>query len=854
MIVRLYSAATALRRLAHLSLAASLLLVCAPHRLPAQSAPPAHLSTELSADDILNGKYPFPPSPSVEAHDDFSGFAKDRLSPVPAPGIHPRILFSPEDLPALRARLRDTEVGRKLTLRFHQRLAAAIGKPGTQGNLFYEALATGNVAAATKILNENHGVLPGIGHYQPYIYALAMESFDDLLNDDQVRGRRVATAIATWAKIIDPVIDSIDKQPMYDDVSRAFAPKSNDWTNSISIRDLVGYHVLGYAYDFAYNFMTPAQRDQVRHEISRVTYGRLWMGARLPHHFRNWNWIAIGLSQPLLALAIEGEPGYDPRVYKLGVQIARDYLTYAISPTGESTEAVGYTNFGFVWATPFWVAAARRGEDFLVQSHNRHMIDWYLQTEEPYGRVWQSHGDGGDSGPSIWNMSMWKYFYPNDPTVDHLWQDTLFADNKDQLKDATFHIVEPMIFAADPGKDAANRPLDSTPAKLNAPLAMFDPVRSSVNARNNWAPDATSIEFECRTDSVGPSHEHADRGNFTLSAMGRQWAKESFRSIESRHHNVILIDGLGQGYWPGPGRWDGYRDNGWALMAAADAKPAYDTWWPKEVVTEAPDWERYQYFRWATFLDQEKIFTENYDTKTAVRDPRPSVVAHFKDFQATGPRMWDEDTWPLAFPHNPVQRAFRTVTFVRGDKPYLLVTDDIQKDAGERLYEWLMMTGTNTDIVSIEGNNILLADATAPRNAEGLIKPKKGDRELLVRVLDIAAAAHPHDYQARPSFRLETFEKKDTNDGDGVGYGMGRSFGTDRRLVVATRAAAPNFKILLLPTRAGDPLPVTAWNADHTQLTITLDGHTDTFTFTMGTDGRNRIVASRPGQPTLTLP
>jgi hypothetical protein len=230
------------------------------------------------------------------------------------------------------------------------------------------------------------------------------------------------------------------------------------------------------------------------------------------------------------------------------------------------------------------------------------------------------------------------------------------------------------------------------------------------------------------------------------------------------------------------------------------------------------------------------------------------VMQHWTGFEKTDPRMWDEDTHPIALPHNPVQRAFRTITFVREKTPYLLVTDDIQKDDTERLYEWNMMTGTNTDIASIDGNDIVLADATEPRNAEGLIKPKKGDRELLVRVLDLSRAAHPHDYQARPSFRLETIEKRDTNDSDPSTFGTGRSFGTDRRLTVATRAAAPNFKILLLPMHAGDPLPKTTWNSDKTVLTIDNAGIVDTYTFHLDAAGRNHIVASRPDESPVTLP
>ena len=124
--------------------------------------------------------------------------------------------------------------------------------------------------------------------------------------------------------------------------------------------------------------------------------------------------------------------------------------------------------------------------------------------------------------------------------------------------------------------------------------------------------------------------------------------------------------------------------------------------------------------------------------------------------------MWDEDTWPVYLPHNPVQRAFRTVTFNGGEHPYLLVVDDIQKDDKEHLYEWLMQTGMDTEVASLQGNDIVLCDATAKRDENGEVHPAKGERELLVRVLNMNDPARPHDYQNRPSFRLETFERKDT--------------------------------------------------------------------------------------------
>lgn len=815
------------------------------------NAVPKHLPGELSADEILNGVYPYPPSPASEVHEEASGFARERLGKVPLAGVHPRILISPDQLPDLRSRLQNTDTGRKMLARMNERLQKAIGDPGSSGGRLYARLTVGDVTGAVAILNANKGMLPDIGHYEPWFETIVMESFDAMVLEDSGRGRLAGTAIATWSKIMDPLIDVYDRQAMSDDIFRGRLPNDPTlgWASGIDMRTMSAYQLLGYAYDFDYNYMTDEQRTITRGVISRMTTGRLWMGARLPHHFRNWNWIAIGLSQPLLALAIEGEPGYDPRVYKLGVEIARDYITYGISPTGEATEAVGYSNFGLVWGSPFYVAAARRGEDFLTQSHNRRLINWYLASEEPWGGQWESHGDGGDGGPSIWNMAMWKYFYPNDPKVDYLWQTVLYPGGKDSFSEANYHPIEPLLWVTDPRTTSDGKLHDYSSGKeLEAQLTFFDPLRSSLNARNNWTPDATAIEFECRTDSVDSSHEHADRGNFTLSAMGREWAKESFRSIESRHHNLVLIDGLGQGYWPGPGKWLGERDGGWAVMAASDAKQAYDTWWPKEIITESKDFVRYQYPRWSDSAAQSSNFHKEYVGVPSARDQRPSVVQHFSGFEQGDPRMWDEDSWPIALPHNPVQRAFRTITFVREKTPYLLVVDDIQKDDKERLYEWVMMTGLNTDVVKIDGNDILLADATANRDADGTLRPKRGDRELLVRVLDVGLPATFAGLQARPSFRLETFEKKDTNILDG------RTFGADKRLVIGSRSIAPNFKILLLPMHAGDPLPKTEWNADKSRLTISSDGTVDTFTFTQSADGRNRIVASSPGKSNVTIP
>jgi hypothetical protein len=815
------------------------------------------LPGELTAQQVLDGAYPFPPSPTVESHEETIGFDKSRISPVPPPGVHPRMLISPQDLPSIRDRWKNTEAGRGLADQLHKRLKNAVGIPGTPGNSLFNALLAGDNDAAMKTINAHPELLGSVAHYQFYMpTVLAWQSLDALVNEDQTEGKQAALALTNWIKLIRPAIDADLSKPLADDVFRITAmPGLGDGPTTAQFdgkfRELLGYQVIGYAYDFAFNFMTDDQRAVVRNCIAKATNGRLWMGCRLPHHFRNWNWIEIGLSQPLLSLAIEGEEGFDPRVYKLGVQIARDYFDYGISAKGTATEAVGYMNFGLVWGNPFAVAATRRGDNLLLHSHYRALADWYISSLQPQGGEYESHGDGGDSGPQPWTLFTWRYFFPNDPRIDFLYQNYI-QQTKGKPYEGNFHLIEPLLFACD-GPSSDGKPVDyAGGAKLNQPTTYFDPARGSLNARNEWSNDASVLEFECRTDSVGASHEHSDRGSFTFSALGRDWSRESFRSIETRHHSCVLIDGLGQGYWPGPGKWLGMNDQGWALSAACDAKPAYDWWWPKEIVSEDPSsFIRFKYPRWMGYTNESAQFHKTYAGVPIERDDRPSVVAHWKGFVdvAGGPRMWDEDSWPVRLPHNPVQRAFRTLAFVKQPNPYLLIADDIQKDSGdhpaEHLYEWIMMTGINTDCASIKDNDIILCDATVSRDENGQPKPKHGDRELLVRIVQMNGPADLHQHQAIPSIRLESFEKKDTN------TDPGRSFGLDKRLIIPTRAVSPDYKILIFPMRAGDPLPATEWNSDPTTLTVRSHGKTDQFSFTRSDDGRTRIALSREGEQTI---
>src|SRR5690606_38049760 len=151
----------------------------------------------------------------------------------------------------------------------------------------------------------------------------------------------------------------------------------------------------------------------------------------------------------------------------------------------------------------------------------------------------------GGPGPHL--LQMLKYYYPDDAGIDFLWSHGMQEKGEDHRRQR-MHIIEALIMAED-GQELHK----AFPQLAEPPLDFFDPERGSLIARDGWTEDAVMLQFECRPDTLTPSHEHADKGNFSLSALGVKWVGETFRSVETKYHSCVLIDGKGQGYFPPPG-------------------------------------------------------------------------------------------------------------------------------------------------------------------------------------------------------------------------------------------------------------------------------------------------------------
>jgi hypothetical protein len=441
-----------------------------------------------------------------------------------------------------------------------------------------------------------------------------------------------------------------------------------------------------------------------------------------------------------------------------------------------------------------------------------------------------------------------KYFFPDSPGIDFVLRNHPSIAKQDWPAIAADACEVQWLTPAMPAEKDSRAAAQKAAAELvGGGLTFYDKERGWLYTRTGWGQDDLTLHVDCRADTTFANHDHPDRGQFTLAALGRAWACDGYRDSESKYHNVVTIDGRGQGYFTPPGRWIDERDDAKETAAVVDAKYCWDWQWMKSTFTESEASlalrDHGNFWESASQL-QKRIPLGKWEA-----DPLPVVKAYnegFADRAHGDPRMWDdEDSWVLRAPWYPVQKAFRTVILGRGKHPYVLVADDIRKDDAEHLYEWRMNMPPDIAAVSINGPDILLGDQTTHREPVVLDKafqgktgliPARGDRLLLVRTLDIAVPELP---TLQPIPMVAAIEFKKTDDSHQF---TGRSMGMGTQVVIGSRSVEPDFLFLLYPHRQGDEIPTTKWNTDKTELTIAWKDQTDTYALKVNAEGRREFT------------
>ena len=712
-------------------------------------------------------------------------------SPVPPPGVHPRIFFSPEDLPALKRSVLETAHGKVVQKNMQTELKRM--RPALESFAALDLRQPDQAAVEKYFKPEERRNI-----------AWGLITLDAVVRDDAAQKQMMAAVITNYARLILASKKMAVGGTIPSGTGDAFGKVLNVWQSddfNVSTSWLFGAGGLPLSYDLLYNDMSAEQRDLVREALAAATAGRRSFGADVPKGRAFSNWFGYHGELAVMLAAIEGEPGYDPAAYQRITRVLLNYFDVAFSPDGASHEDTYGPNLGLRAGSLALLVMARRGQDVFGTEHYRNFVHYFAEDLAPYPAGGMVGGASGNALVYPTAAIVAKHELPADPVANYVYRFVLGDDYQQLLPAQSW--LDFALFGSD-WTGAAGQP--STLAGTGLPLAVFYPWRGLLIARNDWSPETLDLHFDARPDAFAIGHDTVDRGTFELYALGRAWAvHQAFRDTNrSTDFSLVHIDGKAE-VWKAPSvkfLWHGIGPG--AAGGVADLKYAYDWQW-------SPPWPA-----------KDQKFPAPWEPEMS--DPRalgwpdnpdwlPHKLYDEEGIGHTGSYLWRR-------PYNAVQKAFRTALLARGAHPYVIIEDEIQKDDQPHDYGWYMQLAGDVQCESTQGADTILKD------------PRDG-RRLLVRVLqgDGYTGAKQENYVSGKNAKTQADVK-------------------GNRLIISARTIAPHFKIMLYPFQAGESLPVTTWNADRTLLTLQWANQTDELGCSVDPAGTPATVLRR-GDETL---
>lgn len=764
---------------------------------------------------------------------------------APAPGVHPRIFFSPEDLPGIRQRIKEDKGSQEawknilawshaLNLTYDEKADYAqpdwskgsfgvhgrfpdlmrIGGYGAKREDYYALLAQGKTPKAFEKDSPANFFKPG-----------AAEAFRCLIDDDAKGAQKLAAATVTAVKLEQDRRAKMDKpvkpgEPPHPSTGRPAAC------------------ALGFIYDFIYNWMTPEQKKIVHDELVTLSawddnYGTFNNAETSRSNWATFSYWVFDL------MAIEGEPGFNDLKFRGLYRGWRDFYNYSFFKSGAAYEAEGKLLFGLDAAVAFDRVAKKYGLEPLTQHplprayYSDFSSKAMLPTRDGFA-VFDILGSikGGFTTPH--DVVIAKYLYPEDKTVDFVYR-AVVGDDYSTLPHGLHSLAHQEIISAifatayDPKLE---------PEKLNLPFSFFCGQRAVSMTRSGWDTNAIFLTMHVRGASGG--HPYRDRNGIMFTGKGRPWITIPGHGgeVDGRLCNTVLIDGADQSNTT-PGRVVDFVDKPLATFTVGDTKYCWDWVWgnaSKTLTTTNAEGKKVEGNR----LTRGDIEKGNVEIGQAWKP----VEQSFNDFAYTKidtpiyqqPIKYVAD-WlapdgvyncKIRIANTPVLKSFRTAGVVRGPHPYALIVDDIQRNGLPARYE--LNLNLYNDLVQLKtpllGNlpGDIVMTTTNSIDTNGAIRP--GEPALLIRML-----------QAKGDLQPPVFQDIDKQ----------------KILTLSTKAESPDFKLMLYPFKGGDPLPETKWNAIKTDLEINFSDQKDSIAFTPSASGKTDFTIKRNGEEIVAV-
>jgi hypothetical protein len=802
-------------------------------------------------------------------------------SKVPAPGVYPRLLFTADDVPMLTARLKSTTVGQMSMIEMEKLFKKTWWDPKTSDGQIFNKLASGQLDGLEWDLADGApAIMAGqtFKGQKPEIYnshvayvpeCLTSMALYCLLTNDDEHGRQCAAAVANYYKLREPLIDqwlqisdsefgTSLRMPDGSLFAMNGLGAKTHWRN---IHGLVAQMNLGLSLDFTGKWMTAEQKDLMRRVIAKATYGRRSYAQDAPVRFRDVNWMAWDLPHFLAVAAIEGLPGFDAEAYVSGAESVRAFCDWGIDDSGVVFESTGKNPGAFQFQLLSMITLARRGDNLFGHPHWRKLLEGSIYMQSPTGRVMVNSGTQyspySRQKLSPFLVTELKAFYPSSRLADY-WLSTLYHDAGTDPDELTRFVPPSSFSVADytkkvedkkrlrlpgltyPGMarnvlyDADVQP--TTLADLDLPLDFSAPYQGVFSTYSDRTPDGTWMHLYVRPHHyLGAGHHHADAGMFHFSALGVDWFTQSpFSQVfDGDYFNLVQVDGKSEPTAI-PGGPLGYNGAATYLGATIGEKASIGS----ADLTYAYSW------RWMTQVPQ--VWSESLKAMNWELDPNPANLENWAGTTRYKLRpWWTNYTYINYMPtcrakYNPMKYVFRSTGLVRGDHPYGLVLDDLKKDDTSHLYQWVTMLNGGVwkaNLAGLAHNQIALAwhpgdpdlFSNVPKPA---IDPKKGDPLLIVCVLGMEESNDP----TLPLFQVATVQG--STDKKGTIQYMDR-------LAINQRAVVAGFKVLLLPIRAGEPIPQVSFGTDSQTARIDWQGQNDVLSFKQNPDHRSHVEIRR---------
>ncbi len=721
------------------------------------------------------------------------------FSKVPTPGVHPRVILSPEDLPAWRRSFKNTYRGRAfLAKRYEDSYIDALAS-------LDEDLSGKDLVAAAPPTNcgNNHKML--------------FATIDVIYHEDKTRARTACKAVANFARVLLARSEHKIEWGKWED-NIGGIQGLNGVRTGLGELWMRGGADFALAYDFLHDYMTKEQQDTCRKAISAATKDLVCWGMDFPRGRGISNWYGYhGELGPML-LAIEGEEGFREDRWDKFREMIRNWAEVHFYENGGSNEDGYSINTSLREGQFTLIAMARRGENHYARAHFPNYFKWVVLSLVP----------GEDSGETVGYSSARAHPYESAPVLAR-WAmpgNPLVNYYLRQYKGAWYERQERWQYASWSTllcmnhENSEKLPLDI--AELGLPVTHVFPYQGLFITRSDWSNRAAYLNVLGRQDAWYDRHENVDRGRFVFAANGRRWAVDRYwgRAQQSRDHSLVHIDGKAQIEARGAGL-RGKTPNA-ILLDHGDVDASGN-----KLPPEAHDPGVYSYALYDLSNAYNWMWAHSWD------DPGDGWKPETRGFEELG-WPWQRPGQPARLhgcdnrdvpmynfmgcnfwrkPYNPVEKAYRLASLVRGHHPYAIICEDIKKDSQPHDYDWYMPVADDLELKATTGGDAILGEK-GEKTKDG--QPVQGSRRLLVRFLS------PDDV----SIRLDTYE---------ISQDRNKKPITGTRLTGSIKSVEPDFKVMLVPYLVGEPLPESRLDKNH--LTVTWDDQKDVIAFDVN-DGK----------------